>query len=54
VGREGIRDYFREGKGKLTLRGEVEVEESGRQKIWLLKSYLISYKPVWWKTLLIW
>jgi len=37
VGRDGIRDYFREGKGKLTLRGEVEVEESGRHKILVIK-----------------
>jgi len=36
VGREGIRDYFREGKGKLVLRGEVEVEEIGRHKMALL------------------
>ena len=33
VGREGIRDYFREGRGKLILRGEIEVEEIGRNRM---------------------
>ncbi len=36
VGREGIRDYFREGRGKLILRGEIEVEEIGRNRMALV------------------
>ncbi|MGC8777688.1 MAG: DNA gyrase subunit A [Candidatus Caldatribacteriaceae bacterium] len=32
VGRRGIEDYFREGKGKFTLQGEAHFEELGRGK----------------------
>ncbi len=32
IGREGIREYFREGKGKIVLRGEATVEEVARGK----------------------
>lgn len=32
IGREGIREYFREGKGKIVLRGEATVEEISRGK----------------------
>lgn len=32
IGREGIREYFREGKGKIVIRGEATVEEISRGK----------------------
>ncbi len=32
IGRRGTEEYFREGKGKLILRGEARVEEIGRGK----------------------
>ncbi|MGQ9622077.1 MAG: DNA gyrase subunit A [Candidatus Caldatribacteriaceae bacterium] len=32
IGRRGTEEYFREGKGKLVLRGEARVEELGRGK----------------------
>ncbi|NSW76994.1 MAG: DNA gyrase subunit A [Candidatus Atribacteria bacterium] len=32
VGRRGIEDYFREGKGKFTLQGEAYFEEIGKGK----------------------
>ena len=35
-GKRGIRDYFREGRGKLILRGEIEVEEIGRNRMALV------------------
>lgn len=32
IGRQGIREYFREGKGKIVIRGEATVEEIARGK----------------------
>lgn len=32
VGKKGIEDYFREGKGKLTLQGEATFEEIGKNR----------------------
>lgn len=32
IGRQGIREYFTEGKGKIVLRGEATVEEIARGK----------------------
>ncbi|MCD6155687.1 MAG: DNA gyrase subunit A [Candidatus Atribacteria bacterium] len=32
IGKKGIKDYFRTGRGRLVIRGEAEVEEIGKGK----------------------